>query len=87
MHKIPIKRVTYYSPATGKTYDSGVEYDGRLTDSNILGAMHEVGKTAWIGNNLWMLDGNQPKLRVNIILVYQYEKSWYNLLFDALRRL
>ena len=52
MKKILIKRLVYTCGRTGEELIGANEYDGHLTDANILGSIHEVGKTAWIGQAL-----------------------------------
>lgn len=104
MKRIKVKRLLYRSLLTGETYLGATEYDGNLTDDNILGAIHEVGKTEWrptnwIGpgdrweNELWLLkpDPNNtnikyPAYRICVGTFYQYQKSWYDLLADKIKR-
>lgn len=86
MKKTLIKHIVYTSPASGDTFICDIPYDGRLTDENILGAFHEVGKTKWVGHNLWVVRDNQLVYRLSIETTIQYTKSWYDLLLDALRR-
>lgn len=87
MKKTLIKRLTYYAPHTGEVMYGAEEYNAHLTDDNILGAIHEVGKTAWMGEALWLLVEGTPTYRINVEKFYQYTKSWYNLLLDAVRRI
>ena len=75
MKRIKVKRLVYSKPDSGEVLYGGEEYDGNLTDDNILGAIHEVGKTEWHptywvdsyqwGNELWLLkpDPNNPKVQ------------------------
>ena len=86
MKKITVKRLVYRD-GNGNTKFGGVEYDGALTDDNILGAVHEVGKTQWIGEGLWLMRNGVPIYRITVEPFYRYQKSWYNLLLDALRRI
>ena len=86
MKRTTIKRLTYYAPHTGETMYGAEEYDVHLSDDNILGAIHEVGKTAWIDETLWLLVENEPTYRINVERFYQYTKSWFDLLIDAVRR-
>ena len=44
MRKIQIKRLVYID-YRGDEYIGGIEYSGTLTDNNILGSVHEAGKT------------------------------------------
>ena len=84
MKKTLIKRIVYYSPASGEVFYGGEEYDGHLTDENILGAIHTIGKTVWRGHNLWQLE---PELMLTVEKFYQYEKSTLDLLIDRIRRI
>jgi hypothetical protein len=86
MKKIKIKRLIY-TDISGQQCFGGIEYDGRMDDFNILGAVHEVGKTQWINNNLWLLRQGVPAYRISVGTFTQYQKRWYELLFDALRRI
>ena len=87
MKKRKIKRIVYTSPASGETFYGATEYDGNLTDYNILGAFHEVGKTKWIGDTLWVVRDNQLIYRLSVEPTVQYTKSWYDWLLDAVRRI
>ena len=44
MKKIVTKRVVYHD-GNGKEIISNTEFDGNLSDENILGALHEIGRT------------------------------------------
>lgn len=85
MKRTTVKRLTYYAPHTGEIMYGAEEYDARLTDDNILGAIHEVGKTAWMGETLWLLVDGAPTYRIDVERFYQYTKSWFDLLIDAVR--
>ena len=87
MKRITIKRLIYYAPHTGETMYGAEEYDAHLTDDNILCFIHEVGKTAWMGDTLWLLRDGVPAYRINVECFYQYTKSWFDLLLDAVRRI
>lgn len=76
MKKIAIKRLVYRHLNTGEIYYGGQEYDGNLSDENILDSIHEIGKTEWratnwVGpgdewkNELWLLktDSNNPNIK------------------------
>ena len=86
MKKTIIKRLTYYAPHTGETMYGAEEYDAHLSDANILGAIHEVDKTTWIGEKLWLLVEDEPTYRIDVERFYQYTKSWFDLLIDTVRR-
>lgn len=87
MKKTTVKRLVYHSPASGEVFYGGEEYDGHLTDENILGAIHEIGKTVWYGNNLWAIRGNDLIYRITVEEFTQYTKSKFDLFLDAIRRL
>ena len=86
MKKVIVKRLAYTMGYGDVKYGS-VEYDGSLSDENILGAVHEVGKTQWIGSSLWLMRGNVPLYKITVETFPQYTKSWYDYLFDAIRRI
>ena len=86
MKKIQIKRLVYTSAYTGEEFIGATEYNGQLSDSNILGSIHEIGKTVWIDNTLWLLRNDIPAFQIKVIPFYQYQKRWYELLLDAVRR-
>lgn len=86
MKKILVKRLVY-TDGQGNTIIGAEEYSGHLDDHNILGVVHEVGKTTWIGNSLWVLHAGIPAYRITVESFYQYQKRWYENVFDALRRI
>jgi len=105
MKRIKVKRLVYSHFITGEVLYGGEEYDGNLSDENILGSIHEVGKTEWRPTNwvgpgdkwedeLWLLmpDANDsnikyPMYRIYVDTFYRYQKSWYNLLWDWIKRI
>ena len=87
MKKVIVKRLVYHSLASGEIFYGATEYDGNLTDENILGAFHEVGKTAWVNGALWLIRGEDLLYRITVEEFPQYTKSWYDLLLDAIRRI
>ena len=87
MKKILIKRLVYTCRHTGEELIGANEYDGHLTDANILSSIHEVGKTVWVGQALWLLRDGVPTYRITVLPFYQYQKRWYELLLDAIRRI
>lgn len=86
MKKIIIKRLIY-SNGAGTDFIGEHEYDGKLSDANILGAIHEAGKTQWIGSGLWLMRNGRPVYRITVAAFTQYQKSWYDLLLDAVKRI
>lgn len=90
MKKIIIKRLLYKSMLTGEIHLGATEYDGHLTNENILGAIYEVGKHEWCPHCLSLYQRNQYGDFVYQIYVEQFEyaeKSWYNLLTDNIKRI
>lgn len=87
MRKIIVKRLVYSVPFTNEVMYGAEEYGAHLTDENILGAIHEVGKTQWIGSNLWLMKGGVPRYRITVESFPQYTKSWFDYLIDAVRRI
>lgn len=87
MKKRKIKRIVYTSPASGETFYGATEYDGDLDDYNILGAFHEVGKTAWVGDTLWVIRGDEYVYRLSVEESAQYTKTWWDYFRDAIRRI
>lgn len=96
MRKIAIKRIIYsedYGSLWHEMLPSSIiigseEYDGRMSDFNILGAMIEIGKWDWAssyGDCVMRVDGVRMYAKVHTF--YQYQKSWYNLLWDWIRRI
>lgn len=87
MKVIKIKRLVFTSKYGGDSYISTTEYDGKLSNDNILGAFHTIGKTEWIDNELWVLINDEPIYRITVETFYQYQKRWYENLLDAVRRI
>lgn len=85
MKKIVTKRIVYHD-GNSKEIISNTEFDGNLSDENILGALHEIGRTKWIGNSLWVMKNNVPVYRITVERYEQYQKRWYENLFDWIRR-
>lgn len=90
MRKIKVKRLAYYNLVTRDILWGGEEYDSNLTDENILKSIHEIGKTEWCPNGLglYKLNSNGDIThRIVVETFYQYQKSWYNLLVDKIKRI
>lgn len=85
MKKVMVKRLVYTDGASPDRI-GGHDYDGSLSDHNILCSVHEVGKTQWIGSSLWLMKNGRPIYRITVTTVTQYQKSWYNNLMDSIRR-
>ena len=81
-----VKRLVFTNQYGGG-YIGADEYDYKLSDDNILGAFHEVGKTVWQGRQLWMLLDDKPTFRVTVEVFDQYQKRWYEQILDAISRI
>jgi len=89
MKKIKVKRLAYYNLITNDILWGGEEYDGNLTDENILGAIFTLGKHEWCPDGFGMYQVNhkgEMVYRITVEPFYHYEKSWYDLLFDKIKR-
>lgn len=87
MKKMRVKRLVYRD-WTGAIMAIGDRtYDIKLDEYNILNSIHEINKTIWINDQLWLLDNGNPKYYILVEPFYQYEKHWYELLIDAIRRI
>lgn len=87
MKKIYVKRLMYHSPNSGRVLIGGITYDGKLSNNSILNSVHEVGKTAWIGNELWLIRGDSLIYRITVESFPQFQKSWYDIFLDRIRRI
>ena len=89
MRKIIIKRVFLIDEDHQQMMILSQDFIGTLPDQAILDALFEIGKDVWIGNSMYHLvrqNGQIHHLRYEVHTVTQYEKSWYNIIFDAFRR-
>ena len=86
MKQIKIKRLVY-TDGEGSSMIGAQEFNGSLSNSNILGMVHELGKTQWIGNSLWTIRAGIPEYHITVEVFYQYQKRWYELVLDAVRRI
>ena len=84
----------YQNLVTNEIAYGGEEYDGNMTDENILGCIHEVGKSYFYDRGytagpsyLILLKNGCITHKVTVETFYQYQKSWYNLLWDWIRRI
>lgn len=90
MKRVIVKRLLYRNVKTNEMLYGGQEYDGCLTNENILGSIYELGKHEWCSHclSLYQRDANgeiQYQIYVN---QFEYaEKSWYNLLSDTIKRI
>lgn len=90
MKRIIIKRLLYRDLENNHMYYGGEEYDGNIASYNILCMIYEEGKHEWGPSckSLYQknVDGEwQYQVYVN---QFEYaEKSWYNLMFDNIKRI
>ena len=98
MRVIKIKRLLYKSILTGEIHLGATEYDGNLSDKNILGSVHELGKTEWhstgLGDELWLFKHDPhnskikyPVYRIFVDTFYRYEKTWWDTFCDNIKRI
>lgn len=86
MKQTKIKRLVY-SNGDGQVRIGNIEYDNALSNDNILCAIHEVGKTQWIGRSLWLMQAGVPTYRISVETFTRFEKTWFENLKDAIRRI
>ena len=98
MRYIKKKRLVYRKVGGAEILYGGVEFDGRLTDENILGMVHEKGKTEWLpstwhdGMDLYLMKFypnskvRYPAYCIEVDEFYETQKSWYNKIWDWIRR-
>lgn len=90
MKIIKVKRLRYDNLRTHEICYGGVEYDGHLTDDNILGGIHEIGKTeiGIKGYNLYQKNQNGEYIYcITVETFYQYQKTWFDNLMDGIKRI
>jgi len=90
MKKMIIKRLVYHNMVNNEISYSAEQYDGQLTNENILGAVYTLGKHEWCPYHLGLYQYNtngELVYRITIEEFEQYQKSWYNLLSDSIKRI
>lgn len=90
MKRIKVKRLMYHHLGTNEITYGGEEYDGNLTDYNILGTIFTLGKHEWHPGmeGIYQLNANGELVyRITVETFYQYQKSWYNVLADNIKRI
>lgn len=90
MRKVKVKRLMYHHLSTNEIHYGGEEYNGNLTDYNILGAIFTLGKHEWHPGMIGIYqlnDKGELQYRITVETFYQYQKSWYDLLFDNMKRI
>ena len=86
MKKIIVKRLVYTN-LRGASYIGGEEYDGTLSNDNILGSIYHTDKHRWIGNELLAIQDGIPVYRISVQNFYKYQNFWYDILLDAISRI
>lgn len=89
MKRVVVKRLMYRDMRTNHIFYGGEEYDGHLTNENILGAIYTLGKHEWCPgyHGLYQLNQNGEIVYKIMVQAFEYaEKSWYNLFWDWVRR-
>jgi len=89
MRKTVIKRV-FLTDGTPNQILIPQDFIGSLSNEAILDALFQVGKDIWIGNEMYHMvhqDGMVRHWRYEVYTVIQYEKSWYDHLIDAVKRI
>lgn len=90
MKRIITKRLMYRNMVTNEISFGAEEYDGHLTNENILGAVYTLGKHEWCPHALALYQLNNKGELVYQITIEEfthYQKSWYNLFFDSIKRI
>lgn len=90
MKRIVIKRLMYRNLVTNELSYGAEEYDGHLSNENILGAVYTLDKHEWCPHTLalYQLNSNGELVyQITIEKFEQYQKSWYNLFWDWVRRI
>lgn len=94
MKRIVKKRIVLYCPWDKQEIIGAEEYDKTITDENILGAYHEIGKTIWLPTypgevELWYLKEHNgvriPYYRVEVDEFYITIPSFWDKVKNALR--
>ena len=94
MKKIMKKRVIFYCPWTEELVIGAEEFDGTLSDDNILGAFYETGKTMWCPTHsdydeLWYLKEYKnlrvPYYKIEIEKFYIEVPTFWDKIKEALR--
>ena len=90
MKRIIVKRLLYRHMRTNEVFYGGEEYDGHLTANNILGSIYTAGKHEWCPNkhSLYQYnDKGELQYQIYVNQFEYYQKSWYNILFDNIKRI
>lgn len=90
MKKITVKRLLYRDIASSEIFYGGEVYDKHLTTYNILGSIFTAGRHQWCstGRSIFQFDRNgEMQYQIYVGTFVQYQKSWYNLLSDNIKRI
>ena len=92
MKMVEKKRLIMYCPWTDEVIIGAQEFDASLSDENILGLLHEVGKTEWLPtypgtHELWHLGENHmPDYKIEVEIFYVEVPTWFDRIKDIFRR-
>lgn len=84
MRKVIVKRLIF-TDSTGYSHIGSEEYFGTLPDLAILYSVHEYGKTAWIGGELWTVREGKPQYCVTVDKFNKYKRTWWDDFIDYVR--
>ena len=90
MKKIKVKRLMYHHLGTNEITYGGEEYNGNLTDYNILGAIFTLGKHERHPGmeGIYQLNANGELVyRITVETFYQYQKTRFDFLLDSIKRI
>ena len=90
MKRVIVKRLLYRDMRNNNVFYGGEEYNGHLTNENILASIYTVGKHEWCPHclSLYQRDSNGNfKYQIYVNQFEYAEKSWYNLFWDWVRRI
>lgn len=91
MKKIKVKRLVYSHNPNMAHIDAygGYEYDYKMNDKYILDSIYEPGNWDWspCWTNMLEKHTHDQDWYMQVRTFYLYEKSWYNLIFDGIRRI
>ena len=90
MKQIIVKRLMYDNVITHERFYGAEEYDGETPNWQILSSICTVGKYEWIPHfcALYQFDKNgKVTYQVTVEEFRRFQKSWYNLVWDWVRRI
>lgn len=90
MKKITVKRLVYTDVRTHEVSFGAEEYNGYLSDDNILGTIFTVGKHDWYPRmrGIYQLDQDGNIIyHITVETFIQYEKTWIDYILDKIKRI